>query len=68
MKKSEMQKTVDRILRALYPFPVERRKKILAIVENYVDEEFQVGEDDEEDEVTPDMEMSPEERRAAEAS
>lgn len=51
MRKSEMQKVVDRILRAIHPFSVEKRRRILSIVENYIDDEFDVDEpaDDEDD-------------------
>ena len=62
MKKSEMQKIVDRILRALYPFSFEKRQRILTIVENYIADDFEAPEDDE-DEVTADMEKTPEELR-----
>lgn len=65
MKKSEMQKVVDRVLRAIYPFPPEKRKRILTIVENYIDDDFEAPEpEDDGDEVTDDMEKTPEQLRA----
>jgi len=38
MRKTELQKTVDRILRALQPYQVEKRQKILDIVAEYLEE------------------------------
>ena len=65
MKKSTMQLTVDRILRALHPFTIERRRKILTIVDNYLDADLEEAEDDENE--FDDMSMSPAERKEREA-
>lgn len=69
MKKSTMQLTVDRILRALHPFNLERRRKILTIVENYLDADLEEAEDDEEvfDGELDDMDISPAERKKRES-
>jgi hypothetical protein len=48
MRKTAMQKTVDRILRALEPYQIPKRQKILNIVGEYIEEDL-TGEDDDED-------------------
>lgn len=68
MKKSTMQLTVDRILRALHPFKIERRRKILTIVDNYLDADLEETDEDEEvfDGELDDMDISPAERKERE--
>ncbi len=68
MKKSTMQLTVDRILRALHPFKIERRRKILTIVDNYLDADLEETDDDEDGESEfDDTILSPAERKEREA-
>lgn len=62
MRKTELQKTVDRILRALQPFKIEKRQKILNIVSEYISEDLIADDEDDEDfNETPEDEESPDE-------
>lgn len=61
MRKTELQKTVDRILRALQPFKVEKRQKILNIVSEYISEDLIADdEDDGEDDALSGDDEAPE--------